>query len=95
MSGFNWPFGHRIDWRFDPSRRLCTENIEAERTADGNSLVAECSKREANGKIKPKFTAKELVAMLPICEPTKKTIDEIVLETMRIIDLMDDNANIR
>lgn len=89
MSGFNWPFGHRSNWTYNPSGRLCAENIEAERTVDSNSLVSECSKRAANEKIKPKLSAKQLELRLPVCEPTSKSVDEVIMDTWRIVDLLD------
>ena len=89
MSDNNGYFGNRFDWRFDPSRSMRQKNIEAEREPDSDSLVAECSKRAANEKIKPKLAAKQLELRLPICEPTKKSVDEVVMDTWRIIDLLD------
>jgi hypothetical protein len=89
MSGFNWPFGHRTNWRFDPNRNLRQKNIEAERTVDGDSLISECSKRAANNKIKPKLAAKQIELRLPIAEPTPKTVDEVIMDTWKIIDLLD------
>ncbi len=89
MSGFNWPFGHRTNWTYNPSSRLRQENIEAERKSDSDSLISECSKRAANEKIKPKLAARQIELRLPIAEPTAKTVDEVVMDTWRIIDLLD------
>ncbi len=89
MSGFNWPFGHRVNWTHNPSSSLRSENIEAERESDSDSLISECSKRAANEKIKPKLAARQIELRLPIAEPTAKTVDEVVMDTWRIIDLLD------
>jgi hypothetical protein len=89
MSNNNSHFGHRFDWRFDASRRLRSENIEAERATYSDSVVSECSKRAANNKIKPKLAAKQIELRLPIAEPTAKSVDEVIMDTWRIVDLLD------
>ena len=89
MSGFNWPFGHRSNWTYNPSRSLRQENLETGRESDSDRLISECSKRAANEKIKPKLAARQIELRLPIAEATKKSVDEVIMDTWRIIDLLD------
>lgn len=91
MSNDNYPFGWRSDWRFDPSSRLCSESIDSERKFNEDSVVTELAERAFVNSCKPKdskFKACELLALLPNCPKTNKSIDEIVLEGMSIIELI-------
>lgn len=91
MPNNNYTFGDRFDWRYDPSGRLRQEDEHSERTASQDSIVAELAKRTFVKSIKSKdrkFKACELLAMLPDCPRTTKSIDEIVYEGMSIIELI-------
>jgi hypothetical protein len=90
MSNNNWPFSYRDDWRFDPSRNLRKEDDHSERQPNQDSVVAELAKRTFVKSCKSKdgkFKACELLAMLPECPRTSKSVDEIVLEGLNIIEL--------
>jgi hypothetical protein len=90
MRNDNWPARDRFDWRFDPSRSLREENEHSRRQSDEDSVVAELAKRTFVKSCKSKdgkFKACELLAMLPECPRTSKSVDEIVLEGLNIIEL--------
>jgi hypothetical protein len=90
MRNNNYPFGERFDWRYDPSSRLRQEDGDSERAASEDSIVAELAKRTFVKSCKSKdgkFKACELLAMLPECPRTSKSVDEIVLEGLNIIEL--------
>jgi hypothetical protein len=90
MRNNNYPFGERFDWRFDSSRPLRKETPDSERPSNEDSVVAELAKRTFVKSCKSKdgkFKACELLAMLPDCPRTSKSVDEIVLEGLNIIEL--------
>jgi hypothetical protein len=92
MRDNNHPFGERFDWRFDTSRSLRKEAADSERPSNQDSVVTELAKRTFVKSCKSKdgkFKACELLAMLPDCPRTSKSIDEIVYEGMSIIELWD------
>ena len=91
MPNDNWPSRDRFDWRFDPSRNLRQENEHSRRQSNQDSVVTELAKRTFVKSCKSKeskFKACELLAMLPDCPRTSKSIDEIVIEGMSIIELI-------
>lgn len=96
MPSFDWIFGYRNRWTYDPSRRSNqkdvdpkSDNNESERRAIQDSIIAEQDKRKTNGKTRPCYSSQELVAMLPEAPKTNKSVDEIVHEGLAIIDLLD------
>lgn len=91
MSNDNYPFGHRFDWRYDPSGRLRQKDVESEQPASEDSVVAKLAKRafvKSARAQRGELRACELLAMLPDCPKTTKSIDEIVYEGMSIIELI-------
>jgi hypothetical protein len=90
MPNNNYPFGDRFDWRYDSRGRLRQEDGDSERPVSEDSVVAELAKRTFVKSCKSKdgkFKACELLAMLPECPRTSKSVDEIVLEGLNIIEL--------
>jgi hypothetical protein len=89
MSNYNYPFGHRHSWVHNIGGRMRKTNQQAVRRTNEDSIISEQAQREANRQAKPKFTTQQLVAMLPSCERTAKSVDDLVQETLTIIDLLD------
>jgi hypothetical protein len=85
--------GDSINWSIDPRGGLREEDGDSERPIGKNSLIAELAKRAfiKRGKSakESQFKACELLALLPACPKTTKTVDEIVLEGMSVIELWD------
>lgn len=91
MSNFNGLWGHRYRWVNNAAGGMRQEDVQSERPASQDSLIAESAKRafiksarEKRGELR----ACELLAMLPDCPKTTKSIDEIVYEGMSIIELI-------
>jgi hypothetical protein len=83
--------GDSINWSIDPRGSLRQEDGDSERPIGKDCVSSELAKRAfvAGCKSKDsKFRACELLALLPTCPKTTKTVDEIVLEGMSIIELI-------
>jgi hypothetical protein len=74
---------------FNSGSSMRKTNQQTIRRIDEDSLVSESAQREANKQAKPKFTTRQLLAMLPEAPRTNKSVDEVVHETLSIIDLLD------
>jgi hypothetical protein len=85
--------GDAINWSIDPRGSLRQEDGDSERPIGKNSLIAELAKRAfiKRGKSakESQFKACELLALLPACPKTTKTVDEIILDGMNVIELWD------
>jgi hypothetical protein len=93
MSNNYNPSRDHASWNDVASSRVHQEVGDSERPIGKNSLIAELAKRAfiKRGKSakESQFKACELLALLPECPRTTKTVDEIVLEGMNIIELWD------
>ena len=81
--------GNRLNRIFDNSSARLQKDIESKRTIDQDSFLASEAKREANKRANRhrRYSAEELVALLPDCGKTAKSIDELIDETHSILEL--------
>ena len=89
MPNDNRGAGNRPNRLFNNSSASLQENLKSERTTDKDSFFASEAKREADKRAdrNRRYSAQELVAMLPDCGNPGKSIDELIDETHAILQL--------